>query len=112
MVSRGPSEIYKLVTTNWYGNYNPEKYRRYKFWHDGIGATLTNGYSTRVIDRSISETETRLYLESHGLTINDIVNPNNLPSSGTITPLADTLNFVSENINRLYNIGRIKKRGR
>lgn len=97
---------YNLTETDWYGNYDREKYEAYRFYHNGLGNVLTLGYSSKFIDAQIAETESKLYLDSHGMDYSHIVNPGNLPNANSDV-VGDTLNFVSSNILRLY--GNVKR---
>lgn len=97
-------DIYDIFPTlepgYWYGNYDEEKYRKYRFWHNGLGNTLTFGYSGKHIDSSISYGESLAYMKNHDISYDDIVNPNNLPQYESNYSMG--LNFVSDNIRKLY----------
>lgn len=84
----------------WYGNYDEDKYRKYRFWHNGLGNTLTFGMSGKHIDSSISYGESQSYMKERGISYDDIINPNNLPQYESNYSMG--FNFVSDNIRRLY----------
>lgn len=84
----------------WYGGYNEDKYKSYRFWHDGIGNLLTFGLSSKYIDYDINEARATAYMRRYGLTYTDIVNPANLYYSED--PVTSTTVVLSENLKRLY----------
>lgn len=86
----------------WYGDYDKEKYKKYKFWHDGLGSWLTLGYSTKLIDNDIDTQRRKLYMDVHALDYEDIHDPRNMPDGRNSSPIVAGLNFVSSNIRRLY----------
>lgn len=86
----------------WYGDYDKEKYKQYKFWHDGLGNKLTLGVSSTLIDNDIDTQRRKLYLDVHRLDYDDIVDPRNMPDGTTGSPGVAMLNFVSENYRKLY----------
>lgn len=84
----------------WYGDYDEQKYRQYRFWHDGLGNKLTLGFTSAHIDSSIAQGRNDAYMKRYGLTYDDIVDPSKL--YGETSPLALGVNYVSQNITRLY----------
>lgn len=86
----------------WYGDYDKEKYKKYKFWHDGLGNYLTLGVSSKLIDNDIDTQRRKKYLDVHHLDYEDIVDPRNMPDGNTDSPMVAALNFVSSNYRRLY----------
>lgn len=84
----------------WYGNYDEDKYKQYLFWHNGIGNTMTFGFSGAHIDSSIAHGRNVAYMKRYGITYDDIVDPTRLNQEQS--PLNLGLNYVSNNISRLY----------
>lgn len=85
----------------WYGDYDERKYRQYEFFHDGLGNYFSLGLTSKLIDSDIANAKNQAYMKRWGLTYGDIVDPTRLYDSED-TSVA-MLNFVSDNIKRLYH---------
>lgn len=84
----------------WYGDYDKRKYDQYRFWHDGLGNTLTFGFTSAHIDSSIAAGRNDAYMKRYGITYDDIVDPSRLNPEQSLGSLG--YNFVSSNLRRLY----------
>lgn len=86
--------------SGWYGDYSEDKYKAYRFWHDGLGNTFSFGLSSKYIDYDINMAKSEAYMKRYGLTYEDIVDPSKLYYS--TDPVTSTTVVLSENIKRLY----------
>lgn len=83
----------------WYGNYDEHKWNEYKFFHDGLGSTLTLGFTRDLIDNDIQASRNAAYMKRYGLSYDDIVDPTKLSGMDIY---ARGFDWVSSNIKRLY----------
>lgn len=80
---------------NWYGNYDEKKYKSYQFFS-------SFPFVDAEVENSIANGKTKSYLERYGMDYSDIVDPSSLYNAGNTSRTIHQLNWVGNNISRLY----------
>lgn len=80
---------------DWYDDYDEKKYKSYQFFHS---IPVLSG----LIDNSIANSKTELYLNRYGYDYTDIKDPSKLYNAFNGSRSYGAVNWVGRNIGRLY----------
>lgn len=80
---------------NWYDDYDKKKYKSYQIFHS---IPVLSG----IIDNSISDAKSDLYLNRYGMDYNDIIDPSKMYNAYNGSREFGSVNWIGRNIGRLY----------